>query len=219
MIRRVQPVKHPAQVPAGRRLFYGRRTDLSRGNAMRGTALPSIAFAALLLGAAPAFAQSPCPGRISANVFAPVPRDAAIAVPDRPGGGPNDRMLREAVLGALANAGRRVDANAPYILSWRGGTSIEGDNFGAMQDDRPGRTFRESDDITWTHNVPRMGGRTVPTLRVSGTIDLRERTTQRIVWTAFITCNRQGRDDRALFAFLANAVAPHLGQPAAGRPF
>jgi len=187
---------------------------------MRGTTLRSTVLAALLFGAVPAFAQSACPGQISANVFAPVPRDAAIAVADRPGGSPNDRLLREAVLGALANHGRRVDANAPYILSWRGGTSIEGDNFGAYQDNRPGRTFRESDDVTWAQNAPRMGGRSTPTIRVSGTVDLRDRATQRIVWTAFISCNRQGRgDDAALFAFLANAVAPYIGQPAAGRPF
>lgn len=186
---------------------------------MRGTVLRSTVFAALLLGALPAFAQSACPGRISANVFAPVPRDAAVAVPDRPGGSPNDRALREAVLGALANHGRRVDANAPYILSWRGGTSIEGDNFGAPQDNRPGRTFRESDDISWAQNVPRAGGRSIPTIRVSGTVDLRERATQRIVWTGVITCTRQGQDDRGLFGFLANAVVPYIGQPAAGRPF
>lgn len=186
---------------------------------MRGTTLRPLIVAALLFGAAPAFAQSACPGRISANVFAPVPANAAVAVPDRAGGGPNDRMLREAVLGALANAGRRVDANAPYILSWRGGTSIEGDNFGGFNDRTSGRTFRESDDITWSQNVPRAGGRAVPTLRVSGTVDLRERATQRIVWSAVITCNRQGRDDASLFAFLANAVVPHIGQAAAGRPF
>jgi hypothetical protein len=186
---------------------------------MRGTALRLFALGALLLGAAPAFAQSPCPGQISANVFAPVPRDAAIAVPDRPGGGPNDRMLREAVLAALTQAGRRVEANAPYILSWRGSTSVEGDNFGGFNDRASGRTFRESDDVTWTQNVPRAGGRTVPTLRVTGTVDLRERSTQRIVWTAFISCNRHGQDDAALFAFLANAVAPFIGRPAAGRPF
>ncbi|MEO3473512.1 hypothetical protein AAFN86_16720 [Roseomonas sp. CAU 1739] len=186
---------------------------------MRGIALRLTAFAAIAFGAVPALAQSACPGQISANVFAPVPRDAAIAVPDRPGGGPNDRMLREAVLSALANAGRRVDANAPFILSWRGNTSVEGDNFGGFNDRTSGRTFRESDDITWTQDVPRMGGRTVPTLRVTGTVDLRDRATQRIVWTAFVSCNRQGRDDAALFAFLANAVAPYLGQPASGRPF
>lgn len=187
---------------------------------MRGTVLRLTVFGALLLGTAPAFAQSICPGRISANVFAPVPHNVAIAVADRPGGSPSDIRLREAVLAALANAGRRVDANAPYVLSWRGGTSIEGDNFGAFQDNRPGRTFRESDDVTWAQNVPRAGGRTVPTIRVSGTVDLRDRTTQRIVWTAFINCNRQGRgDEGALFTFLANVVAPYIGQPAAGRPF
>ena len=131
---------------------------------MRGIARRLTVLAALLPAAAPAFAQSACPGRISANVFAPVPANAAIAVPDRPGGGPNDRALRDAVLSALANAGRRVDANAPFILSWRGGTSIEGDNFGGFNDRSSGRTFRESDDISWTQNVPRMGGRSVPTL-------------------------------------------------------
>ena len=68
---------------------------------MRGTAIPSITLAALLMTAAPALAQSPCPGQISANVFAPVPRDAAIAVPDRTGGGPTESALKQAVLAAL----------------------------------------------------------------------------------------------------------------------
>ena len=186
---------------------------------MRGIAPRLILLAAMALGATPAVAQSVCPGRISAQAFSPVPRDAAIAVPDRPGGSANERALRGAVLGALANAGRRVDPNGPFILSWRGGITAEGDNFGGFNDRSSGRTFRESDDITWTQDVPRMGGRTVPTVRVTGTVDLRERSTQRIVWTAFINCNRQGRDDAALFGFLANAVAPHIGQPASGRPF
>jgi hypothetical protein len=186
---------------------------------MRGITLRLTAFAAIALGATPALSQSSCPGRISANVFAPVPANAAIAVPDRAGGSPSERALREAAVAALAAAGRRVDANAPYILSWRGGTSIEGDNFGGFNDNRSGRTFRESDDITWAQNVPRAGGRTIPTLRVSGTVDLRERATGRVVWTAVLNCNRQGQDDPALFALLARTVAPLIGEPAAGRTF
>lgn len=186
---------------------------------MRRIALRLSAVAAIALGAAPALAQSACPGRISANVFAPVPANAAIAVPDRAGGSPNERALREAAVAALAAVGRRIDANAPYILSWRGGTSVEGDNFGGFNDNRGGRTFRESDDITWSQNVPRAGGRTVPTLRVSGTVDLRERASGRVVWTAVLNCNRQGSDDAAVFSHLAQAVAPLIGQSAAGRPF
>jgi hypothetical protein len=34
-----------------------------------------------------------------------------------------------------------------------------------------------------------------------------------------LTCERHGADDEALFAHLANAVAPWLGQSLAGRPF
>jgi hypothetical protein len=64
-----------------------------------------------------------------------------------------------------------------------------------------------------------MGGRRIPTLRVSGTIELRERSSNRVVWTAVLTCERHGADDDALFAHLANAVAPWLGQSLAGRPF
>ena len=185
---------------------------------MHATALRLTLLAGLVLSAAPALAQSACPGRLSANAFAPVPRDAAIAVPNRTQT-ENERRLRGAVLGALANAGRRVDANAPYILSWRGGISAEGDNFGGFSDTLQGRSFRESDDLSWTQDVPRMGGRRIPTLRVSGTIELRERSSNRVVWTAVLTCERHGADDDALFAHLANAVAPWLGQSLAGRPF
>lgn len=185
---------------------------------MRGTALRLSALAAMMLGAAPALAQSVCPGRISAQAFAPVPRDAAIAVPNRTQTA-NERTLRDAVLGALANAGRRVDPNGPFILSWRGGITAEGDNFGGFGDTMQGRTFRESDDLTWNQNVPRAGGRTIPTLRVNGVVELRDRASQRVVWTAVISCERHGTDDAALFAHLANAVAPLLGQAASGRPF
>lgn len=186
---------------------------------MRSTVLRLSAVGALLLGlTAPAAAQSVCPGRLSANAFAPVPRNAAIAVPDRTQT-ENERRLRAAVLGALVNAGRRVDANAPYILSWRGGISPEGDNFGGFSDTLQDRAFRDSDDLSWTHDVPRMGGRRVPTLRVSGIVELRERSTNRVVWTAVLSCERHGTDDAALFAHLANAVAPWIGQSLAGRPF
>jgi hypothetical protein len=64
-----------------------------------------------------------------------------------------------------------------------------------------------------------MGGRRVPTLRVSGVVELRERASGRVVWTALLSCKRHGADDAALFAHLAHAVAPFLGQAVAGRPF
>jgi hypothetical protein len=186
---------------------------------MRSTVLRLSTLGLLLAGLAlPAAAQSVCPGRLSANAFAPVPRHAAIAVPDRAQTA-SERALREAVLGALANAGRRVDPNAPYILSWRGGISAEGDNYGGFSDRLQDRAFRESDDLSWAQEVPRMGGRRVPTLRVSGVVELRERSTNRVVWTAVLSCERHGTDDAALFAHLANAVAPWLGQSLAGRPF
>lgn len=188
---------------------------------MPATVLRSLAAAALLLTAAlgaPALAQSPCEGRLSANAFAPVPRNAAIAVPDR-AGTENERQLRAAVLAALSTYGREVRADAPYILSWRGGISAEGDNFGGFSDTLQGRSFRESDELSWVHDVPRMGGRRVPTLRVSGVVELRERASGRVVWTALLSCKRHGADDAALFAHLAHAVAPFLGQAVAGRPF
>lgn len=185
---------------------------------MRATALRLSLLAGLVLAAGPALAQSVCPGRISANAFAPVPRDAAIAVPDR-AQTENERRLRAAVLGALAGAGRRVDANALYILSWRGGISAEGDNFGGFADTMQGRTFREGDDLTWAHDMPRMGGRRIPTLRVSGIVDLRDRASGRVVWTAVLSCERHGTDDAALFSHLAGAIAPWIGQSLAGRPF
>jgi hypothetical protein len=179
-----------------------------------------FAVVALLLGAVPAaLAQSVCPGRISANAFAPVPRDAAIAVPDRPGGSPSEQRLRRAVLAALQGAGRRVAADAPFILSWRGGVSAEGDNSGGFADTLQGRSFRDSDDLSWVQQVPRAGGRRVPVLRINGVVELRERASGRVVWTAVLSCERHGTDDEALFGHLATAVAPLLGQGVAGRPF
>jgi hypothetical protein len=177
------------------------------------------AAVAAMLAAAPALAQSPCPGRLSANSFAPVPRDAAIAVPDR-AGTENERRLRAAVLAALRSNGREVSATAPYILSWRGGISAEGGGGRGFSDTLQGRSFRDSDDLSWAHDLPRAGrGREVPTLRVSGVVDLRERASGRVVWTAVLSCERHGADDAALFGHLANAVAPWIGRPLAGRPF
>ncbi len=183
--------------------------------------IPLVAIALLLgaLAAQPALAQPVCPGRISANAFAPVPRDAAIAVPDRAGGSPNEQRLRRAVLAALQGAGRRVAADAPFILSWRGGVSAEGDNFGGFGDTLQDRSFRDSDDLSWAQNVPRAGGRRIPVLRVSGVVELRDRAANRVIWTAVITCERHGTDDDALFGHLATAVAPLIGQSVAGRPF
>ena len=185
--------------------------------ALRSSIAVAAAFGALLL-AGPALAQGICPGRVSANAFAPVPRTAAIAVPDR-AQTENERRLRGAVLAALEGNGRRVAADAPYILSWRGGVSAEGDNFGGFSDTLQDRTFRESDDLSWAHDMPRMGGRRIPTMRVSGIVELRERASGRVVWSAVLTCQRQGTDDEALFGHLANAVAPLIGQSVAGRPF
>jgi hypothetical protein len=183
--------------------------------------LPLVMIALLfgaVAGAPAAGAQGVCPGRISANAFAPVPPEAAITVPDR-AGSPNEQRLRQAVLAALERTGRRVAADAPFILSWRGGVSAEGDNFGGFADTLQGRSFRDSDDLTWAQNVPRAGGRRIPVLRVSGVVDLRDRATSRVVWTAVVTCERHGVDDAALFGHLAGAVVPLIGQSVAGRPF
>ncbi len=186
---------------------------------MRALTIRTMLLGALAVAAAmPAAAQGICPGRLSANSFAPVPRDAAIAVPESQGS-PNERRLREAVLAALRDNGRQVRADAPYILSWRGGISQEGGSQLGFGDTMQDRTFRDSDDITWAQNAPRAGGRQIPTLRVSGVVDLRERASGRVVWTAVLSCERHGTDDAALFAHLANAVAPWVGRPLAGRPF
>jgi hypothetical protein len=189
---------------------------------MARTTFRSLTLGALALAgvvaAAPAGAQSVCPGRLSANAFAPVPRNAAIAVPDRTGT-ENERRLRDSVIAALRTAGRQVNADAPYILSWRGGISQEGGTQLGFGDTMQDRTFRDGDDISWAQNVPRAGGRQMPTLRVSGVVELRERSSNRVVWTAVLSCERHGTDDAALFAHLANAIAPWIGQPLAGRPF
>lgn len=183
------------------------------------TTIRAVTLAALLLGTAPALAQSPCPGRLSANAFAPVARDAAIAVPERARGSPSEMRLREAVLAALRGTGRQVRADAPFILSWRGGISQEGGSARGFADTMQDRTFREGDDLSWAHDVPRFGGRQMPTLRVSGLVELRERASGRVVWSAVLSCERHGTDDAALFGHLAGAVAPLIGQPVAGRPF
>lgn len=173
--------------------------------------------------AAPAFAQHPCPGYVSTNALAPVPRNAAIAVVGR-ADTRTEEQLRDTVIDALRRGGHPVRDDAPFQISWRGGVSADGlgrSSGGGVADMFSGSVFRDSDDLTWMQSVPRnrRSGPSGP-MRVSGFVELRDRETRRVVWTAVVSCTRDANADQAaLFSTLANAVVPMIGQTANARPF
>ena len=90
----------------------------------------------------------------------------------------------------------------------------------------PADRFQDSDDLSWVQDVPRLGrrgggggGGAPGTVRLNGVVELRERATGRVVWTAVISCDRNGNDQGALIGTLAAAVVPLIGQTVGGRSF
>lgn len=188
--------------------------------------MPSRAPRSILAGvlvallAAPAAAQHPCPGHITANALAPVPRQAAVALSGRADSDAETR-LRDAVLAGLRRAGHAVREDAPYMLSWRGGLSRDGlGHGGSVADMFSGSAFHDSDDLHWMQEAPRLGRR-APSgpLRLSGLVELRERDGRRVIWTAMVSCERHGADQDALFAALVGAVVPLIGRTVNAQPF
>ena len=59
----------------------------------------------------------------------------------------------------------------------------------------------------------------MPTRRLNGSVELRDRANGRVVWTAVLSCDRQGDDQAALIGTLVGAVVPAIGHTVAGRAF
>ncbi|WP_431271295.1 hypothetical protein [Dankookia sp. P2] len=182
--------------------------------------ISAAALLAALLGSGQAVAQPACPGHLSATALAPVPRDAVYGVALR-----NDdatgRALRDQVYAALRAAGRRVGEPATHVLSWRGSLSTDGGRGGADPFSfRDADNNRDGDDLGWMRDVPRnRRGGAVPARRLNGSVELRDRASGRVVWTAVLSCDRQGDDQAALIGTLVGAVVPAIGQTVAGRAF
>lgn len=183
------------------------------------TALLAAAFLGL---AAPAMAQHPCPGYVTANAMGAVPRNTPITIS---GNADNDaeRRLRDSVAIALQRAGHPVTDDAPFLLSWRGGVSQEGlgrTHSRGVADTFSGSIFHDSDDLHWMQDVPRTSQRQQRgPARLSGFVELRDRQTRRVVWTAVVSCERQGFDQAALFGVLTGAVVPLIGRSANAQRF
>jgi len=190
---------------------------------LRSAMLPAaMLLAVMLLAALPAAAQQACPGYLSATTLAPVPPEAMIGIALR-----NDdatgTALRGALYPALQRAGYRVGEPATHVLSWRGGLAEggagrggggRGITLGDLDNNRMG------DDLGWMQDAPRFGQRgTPPVRRLNANVELRDRASGRVIWTAVISCDRQGQDQAALIATLVGAVVPVIGQTVGGRAF
>ena len=176
---------------------------------------------AALLPAGQALAQAACPGHLSATALTPVPRDAVYGVALR-----NDdatgRALRDQVFAALRASGHRVGEPATHVLSWRGSLSTDGIGRGGSDpfSFRDSDNNRDGDDLGWMRDVPRnRRGGAVPVRRLTGSVELRDRASGRVIWTAVLSCDRQGDDQAALIGTLVGAVVPAIGQTVAGRAF
>lgn len=183
----------------------------------------AAALPLLLLGMAPAAAQHPCPGQISATALRPVPADAryGIALSDD---GPTQRQLRDTLFALLRRTGHQVGDPPTHVLSWRGGLNAAGGGRSGLGTDllfNERDSFHDSDDLHWMQDVPRTRRAAPPPAdrRLSGSVELREVASGRVVWTAVLSCQRQGDDQTALIGALAAAVVPVIGQTVSGRPF
>jgi hypothetical protein len=178
----------------------------------------------LLLLAAPARAQHPCPGHLSATALGAVPANATFGAA-LGSDTPVQMALRDRLFEALRRAGQRVGDPPTHVLSWRGGLS-QGFAGGAgtsradlLFDDR--NSFQDSDDLHWMQDVPRTrrAPRAPAALRLNATVELRDVRSGRVVWVAVLSCDRQGEDQGALIGTLVGAVVPAIGQTVSARPF
>lgn len=191
---------------------------------MRHAALPAACLAAAAaLVPAPAAAQHPCPGQISATALRPVPADAVIGA--RLASDTDLQVqFRDSLFAALRQAGRRVGEPPTHVLSWRGSLGTADAALGPSRTDllwNERDSFQDSDDLSWMRGVPRTrrpGAAPAP-LRLHATIELREVAGGRVIWTAVLSCERHGEDRNALIGTLVGAVVPALGQTLAGRRF
>ncbi|MBX6743571.1 MAG: hypothetical protein IRY87_16170 [Acetobacteraceae bacterium] len=181
--------------------------------------LAALGFGAALSVAWPAAAQHPCPGYVSAIALRPVPHDATFNIAGRVDSDA-ERALRDAVLAELRRQGRHVSDQPTHLLSWRGGLSRDEAGQYGMNEPETG-PFHESDDLHWMQDVPsRRSRRAMPgPIRLNGTVELRERASGRVVWTAMLSCERHGADQDALIGMLTSAIVPLIGQSVTGRPF
>jgi hypothetical protein len=179
----------------------------------------ALCAAAVVAAPVPAVAQHPCPGHISATALRPLPPGASFGVALSS----DDELqlaLRDHVLAALRGAGLRVADPPSHVLSWRGGLSRNGVDAAPRSLYGPEDSFRDSDDLRWMQDVPRIRRRpSAQPVRLNAVVELRERESSRVVWTAVISCARQGGDRAALMATLTGAVIPLIGRSAAGQPF
>jgi hypothetical protein len=195
------------------------RAILSRARTAAAAVVALVAVAA-----APAAAQDPCPGRLSSTALAPVPAGAVFGA-TLGDDNPAQRMLRETLYAALRRAGRQVGQPPTHVLSWRGSLGREGAGGAAGIDllQRDLGRFQDSDDLGWMQGVPSRGERRAQGAsgapRLNAVVELRERSSGRVLWTASLSCDVRTQDRAALAEGLVAAVVPAIGRTLSGRPF
>lgn len=186
-----------------------------------------LAAAAVLAAlATQAAAQPACPGSLSSTALRPVPADAVYGAALRTDSA-DQELLRDQLFAALRRAGKRVGDPPTHVISWRGGVASGGGTGGLSTADRlfnDRDAFQDSDDLRWMRDVPRNprrgGGGGMGPIRLSGSVELREVASGRVIWTAVLSCQRDPMASQAaLAATLVGAVVPAIGQTVGGRGF
>ena len=178
---------------------------------MRGAALAAV----LLLAPAFAGAQSLCPGHVSASAAGTVPAGARMDL-QLNNDGPTQIRVREVVRDVLRERGFQVAERPDFVLAWRG-RAAPGGGGGFEIETRD--MFRESDDFGWLGGAPhvvRRDPRPAPVMRLNAVLELREAATRRVVWTAVVSCDRQGTDEQ-LARYLAEVLGSLIGRTVSGQ--
>jgi hypothetical protein len=170
---------------------------------------------ALLLAPGIAGAQSLCPGHVSASAAAAIPAGARMDL-QLNNDGPTQLRVREVVRTALRERGFQVAERPDFVLAWRGRAAMGG---GGGFEIETRDMFRESDDFGWLGGAPhvvRRDPRPAPSIRLNAVLELREAATRHVVWTAVVSCDRQGTDEQ-LARYLTGVLVPLIGRTVSGQ--
>jgi len=176
----------------------------------------------VLLAPLPALAQGACPGRISSTVLGTVPSLAMLTV-QVPGDDQANQSFQRSMIAALRRSGFTIGAPPTHVLTWRGDINARSrpDPLRTEQFSGRGSTpSRGLDDLGWMQGVPRLErGAGSAVSRIEGSVELRDVSSGRVIWSAQLTCARAGSNDAALVGTLVGVIVPTIGQTVRNREF